>query len=82
MLAYHLGGDPPNPLLILIHRGGMLHHMWGPQWDDLAARYHIIAPGLVSLPGAGQWLNHEQPAAFTQAVIEFVNALPPQETTP
>lgn len=38
-----------------------------------AAELHV-------LPNARHWLNHEQPDAFTQAVIEFVDALPPEPT--
>ena len=68
MLDYHVDGDPQNPTLVLIHRGGTLHRMWEPQLEPLSEHYHIIAPDLY-YPGKWGDFTIEQAAQDVLAVI-------------
>ena len=89
-IAYDRRGD--GPLLVLVHGAASDARAWGPQLEDLADAFTVVAwdePGahafaaaipqaeLVIIPGAGHVSNLERPEAFNAAVRAFCRAHPP-----
>lgn len=44
-------GEPGSPPVMLLHGAEADHHMWDPQRDSLAQRFHLLLP---DLPGYGK----------------------------
>ena len=76
--AAGIPSEPPMPSLIAIgeHEVGMVRRA--------AARWHAKTPGsrLATIPGAGHIANHDQPEAFNQVLVSFLEGLAEDEKGP